>query len=121
MPYLQPRLETDVAKMVRKLAKRNSRSIPKEVNHVLREHYTTPIQSIIGIGPGEPMPPYHTVLDPTPRTSPDLWKEAPLEISFGATTKRGYRKMAAFAKKMTKLHNGTSKKTHAKNMTNARG
>lgn len=73
MPYLQPRLETDVARMVAKVAKRNSRSIPKEVNHVLREYYTTPWYTATAIGPGEPIPPPRTVLDAV--TRPKTFRE----------------------------------------------
>jgi hypothetical protein len=37
MAKAQVRLEKDVAVLVKKSAKQNSRSVPKEVNHLLRE------------------------------------------------------------------------------------
>lgn len=52
--------------MVAKVAKRNSRSVPKEVNHVLRTYYTEELAYLIPVGPGEPMPPSFTRLDPLP-------------------------------------------------------
>ncbi len=64
---LQPRLDVDVARMVIEVAKRNSRSAAAEVNHVLRTYYTEPLCEITRVGPGEPMPPFTTRLDPTPR------------------------------------------------------
>lgn len=37
--HVQPRLDADVAKMVSYWAKVNSRTVPREVNHTLRERY----------------------------------------------------------------------------------
>ncbi len=39
MEKAQIRLEKDVTALVKKASEANSRSIPKEVNHVLRAHY----------------------------------------------------------------------------------
>lgn len=39
MSIPQIRLEKDVAVLTKKSADKNSRSLPKEVNHILREHH----------------------------------------------------------------------------------
>lgn len=62
------RLESDVARMVATMSKRNSRSTAREVNHVLRTYYTEELAYLTGVGPGEPMPPSFTRLNPLPAT-----------------------------------------------------